>query len=162
MQHHPWCGVADPPTEMWKSGSRSRYKEMPHFHLRRGSYSTHPFFSPNSLHPRHFHLLAYTMPSNTSQSKSHAQGSASHYAQASKLSEDRKTPSLMSRAPSSTAESHRAPKMSGEASNYAMQRWLQEMPKEQPWSASSCPAGHLANPGSQDGKKEDQVSKKKE
>ena len=126
------------------------------------SYYTHPFFSPNSLHPRHFHLLSYTMPSNTSQSKSHAQGSASHHTQASKLSEDQKTPSQMSRAPASTVVSHRARKMSGDASNYAMQRWLQEKPKEQPWSASSCLAGYLANAGSQDGKKAAELSKKKE
>ena len=163
MQPHPWCGVADQPTEMWNCGSRSRYKEVPHFHLRRGSYYTHPFFSPNRLHPpRHFHLLAHTMPSNNSQSKSHAQGSASHYTQASKLSEDQKTPSLISRAPASTVESHRAPKMSGDASSYAMQRWLQEKPTEQPWSASSCLAGHLGNPDSQDGKKAAEVSNKKE
>ena len=102
------------------------------------------------------------MPSNTSQANPLAQGSGAPPTQGSTLSEDRKTPSLPSRVSNGSTESHQARKMSGKAQSYAMQRWLQEKPEEQPWSASAGPEGDLANQGAQDAKKVDGPSSQKE
>ena len=99
------------------------------------------------------------MPSNTSQAKSHGQGSAFLLIQASKLSEDRKSPGPMPQASKRTTESHQARKMSGNTPSYAMHRWLQEKPEEQPWSISARVAEDLANVGTQDAKNANGVSK---
>ena len=102
------------------------------------------------------------MPSNTSQANPFAQGSGAPPTQASTLSQGRRTPSLPSRVSNGSTECHQARQMSGKAQSYAMQRWLQEKPEEQPWSASAGPAGDLANPRAQDPKNVDGPSNQKE
>ena len=52
--------------------------------------------------------------------------------------------------------------MPGDAPSYAMQRWLQEKAREQPWSVSARLGGDQAHASPRDPKKEDGQSKKKE
>ena len=68
----------------------------------------------------------------------------------------------MPQASKGTTETHQARQMSGNTASYAMHRWFQEKPEEQPWSISARFAGDLANAGPQDLKKADGLSKQKE